>query len=244
MAKLGAAFNAQAIPPADPDGGANLPIGLIPVRIDGNSLETNSNGSGQRFDMHLTGVHGPGMGVKVKFGLNLFHQGSDAAKSQQAREIAAKQLSAICYATGVYDLGAEGDLDRLNGKMMIAVVESQNDPQHPDRTKIVGFADVNGMKPGQPTVPVRVREAVASAPAQQTAPAAAWAPPPAAQPPQQATPAAAVAFGPSSAAAPVAQPGFAPAAQPAAPAWPAPAAAQAQPAAPAAGGVPSWAQGR
>jgi len=239
MAKLGSAFNAQAIRPADPDGGSNLPIGLIKCLITGNDVVKNNGETGHHIVLMLQGADGLGKGMVGKYRINLFHNNAaEPAKSAQTREIAAGQLSAVCHATGVYDLGPDGDLDMLTGKPLIAVVESQNDAAHPDRTNIVGVADLNGDKPGQPGVKVRPREQGPAPIA--AAPQAAWAPPPSAAAVAPAPVVAAAGWGPTSAPAV--------AAAPAAAGWVPNAAAQAAvpgAAAPAAAGVvPQWAQPR
>lgn len=231
--KLGVVFDASQVRPSDPDGGqGNLPVGLNPCVIRKNEIAPNATeGTGHQIIFDLECFDGPGKGASTKWRLNLFH-----TQSAKAKEIAAEQLSALCHVTGVFKVD---DLDELSNKPFLAVVESQNDPQHPNRTQIKGVLDMNGDKPGQPGVKGRAPVAQAAAPAQ-----AAWAPAggaaPAQAPAAPARPAAAAWAAPAGAtAAPVGFARMSPAATPAAapaaaPAWGAPAAA------PAADGAPAW----
>lgn len=252
MAKLGGSFDANTIRPSDPDGSTGFPVGLIKAYIKGNEIKPISGDKGSRIEFTFVGADGLGKGMEAKWNVNLFYhdRNNTAEKNAQTQKIASEQISALCWATGVMNLGPEGDLDLLNGKPLTVVSESQNDPQYPNRTNIVGVGDLNGHKPGQPGVPLRVREA---APIQAAATAQPWTPPATTQ---TAPAPAAAGWGPQAgqaqAPAPQAAPGFAPpvapapaASAPVAGGWGAPAAAPAQaPAAAPAGQVPSWAQPR
>lgn len=250
MAKLGGVFDARTIRPADPDGLASfLPVGNQPCMVIGNDIKNNNDpNTGKHIEIKLQCVDGPAKGQVGSWRLNLYYNNpADPAKSETTRRIAAEQLSALCHVTEVYVLPGDGDLDILNGKYCIAVVESQNNVQKPEYTQIAGVLDVNGDKPGQKGVKGRERVAapIPPAPAPQAAQQA-WNPAGGAAPP-----AAATTFGPSSAPAPgfaapaaqapVASPvaNWAPAVAPAAPAAQTPVASAP---APAAAGVPDWAR--
>lgn len=171
---------------------------------------------------------GPYLGRKVPHNLNLFHS------NPQTVEIAYRQLSALCYVTGVFNIQ---DSRQLHNIPFIATIGPQKD--NPQYANVYAVKDINGNLPGKTASPVAAPAAVPPA----AAPAPAWAPPQAAQPPAApawappavatAPPPAAAPWSPPAAAAtppPVWTPPGAPAAPPAA--APAPWSPGASPAAP------------
>lgn len=209
MVQLAQRFNAQQVRPADPDGGAGLPVGNHPVYISKTEVVANKDAStGHQLVLTLNCYDGPAKGSIALWRLSCYH-----TVSQDAVRIAYEQLSAVCHVVGKFDIG---DTDELVNLPFIAVVESQNDPQYPNRTQIKGVLDKNGDKPGQPGVKGKVQTVTAAPAPSAAAPAPApWTPGGAAAPAAPAT----AAWGPSSAA-------------------PAPAAPAAAPVAPAAGFAP------
>lgn len=188
------------------------------VRIVESEAKPTSDQSGGFVEFTLE-ILDPGtyQGRRVPYRLNLFN------KSQQTVEISYRQLSALCWVTGVLQIQ---DTRQLHGIDFIANIGPQvGNPQY---SNVFNVKDRNGNLPGKAGAgavggaPVAAVPAPAAPPAWQP-PAASAAPPPAwGAPPAQpaAPPAAPPAWGPPP-----------PAAAPA-PAW--------QPPAPAAAAPPAW----
>lgn len=214
------AFDATQIAPAVPL--TPIPDGWFPVMITESDIKPTSTGTGLRMPLTLTVCEGhPYAGRKIFDGLNIQND------NPVAQQIAQEQLSAICHATGVIQLG---DTQQLHGIPLLCKVITE--PARTDQTTgktyeaknvVKGYAKVGTQtinmtpKPVVPSVGPAASAAPAWAQGQQAAPA----------------PAAAAPVPSMVAAAP------APAPVQAAPAQTSPAPAQAQPAA----AVPSWAQG-
>ncbi len=146
MSRLVQPFNPLAFDPTQ--GSAGLPIGRHPVVIIAAEVKATQDNSGGFVELSLNIIDGPSKGATGAYRLNLYNQ------SQQAVEIAHKQLSAICYVTGVFQLGADGaDLTALFNKPFVVDVGPQKkDPQYSEVKKVF---DMNGNEPkpqggGQP----------------------------------------------------------------------------------------------
>jgi hypothetical protein len=150
-------------------------------------------------------VEGQYQGRTVKWWLNIYN------KSQQAQEIAYKQLSALCHVTGQFQIQNSGQLHNIPFIAVIGI--SSKNPQYND---VKGVKDLQGNSPGKPGTTGVGSGQPQAAPAQ-----ASFAMPPQQQPaPAYAPPAQAAPWGPP-----------APTAPPQAPAqtWPPPQAAAPQP---------------
>lgn len=116
MARLQNPFNANQVDPTQ-GGHSQLPPGKHPVRIVASEIKAaaNNNNNGLvLFELECTA--GPAAGVKMQWRLNLYHS------SQQTREIAEKQLSALCHATGVFIVE---ETQALHGKDFGVLVTEQ-----------------------------------------------------------------------------------------------------------------------
>lgn len=242
-----------------------VPESWYKVVIRKSNFKPTKDGANGMLEFQMEIIEGQYTGRFLFWNLNLFHQ-----SSQQAVEIAHKQLSAIGHVIGQYTVQDQAVADNVlpnfhNVPFFVHVVISQgnNGPIN----NIRGVKDINGNEPGKqgqgPQPPQGPAPGVAPAWGGQTmiaAPGGYQAPPPAAQPPGQPfaqpgmapPPAQGPGVAPGPAPAPAwggqpqgqPQPGPAPAAQPGQPQWGAPAmppqGQPQQPQPPAAGG---WSTG-
>ena len=188
-------FNAQNFDPSQSVG--SLPIGRHPVVIVSSEVKPNKNNDGGYLQLDLKIIDGPMQGTTGAYRLNLYHNNA------QTVEIAHRQLSAVCYVTGVFQVNDSSQLHNI--PFIIDVAPQKNDPQYTEVKKVF---DMNGNEPGktgqggaaqaapvqqQPAQqqPAQAAGAWGGQPAQQqAAPASAWGQP-AQQQPAQAAPAAA-----------------------------------------------------
>lgn len=179
MAQLVQAFDATGIDPTQTSGG--LPIGKHPVVIVESEIKTTKAGDGGMLALTLRVMQGPNEGTTGTWNLNIYNP------NEQAKQIANRQLSAICHVIGVYQIQ---DSSQLHGHPFIIEVAPQK--KEPQYTEVVKVYDMQGNEPGKSG-----QQAAQTAP-QQAAPGA-WGQPPAQQqqmppasaqqPPAQAAPA-------------------------------------------------------
>jgi hypothetical protein len=207
-----------------------LPAGWYNARIIGSEAKpTKDNLSGYlQFELEI--IDGEYRGRKIFDRLNLWNKGPNGEKTC---EIAHRQLSAYCHATGVFILQASEQLHGIPVKIKLAVrpasegYDAQNDVKAVKHIQDATSAPAGNSfaAPAAAPAPFGMNPQL---PAQPSAPA--FVPPaqPAALPAQIATPWGGMPAQPAPIAQPVAQP-----------AWTPPAAPMQQPA-PAAGPVPPW----
>lgn len=135
-------FNAQQFTPQYAAGGG------LPAPADGSAVRykviisdaeqkpTQKNDGGY-LAFALKCIEGPCAGTIQYDNLNLWN------KSQQAVEIANKQLSAYCHVTGKFNVGDASEL--FNIPLQIDVRRQRNNP---DFTEVCGVYDINGREPG------------------------------------------------------------------------------------------------
>ncbi len=188
-------------------GAQGMPVGKYPVKIvnSGARGSTNDPASGLLF-LNCEILDGPQKGLTGQLTLNLWN------KNDTSKEIAGRQLSAICHVTQTLHLEAKPEGVELWGKPFILEMAQQPDSRY---TQIAGLYDVAGSPPQRQAAGAA---SAANKPPQQFAQAQ----PPAAQPQPGASPSW-VGAAPQPTQQP--QPAF-----------------QAAPAATAAQGAPSWAQ--
>lgn len=218
MAQLPQMFDATQITPNEMIAGSLPPSdenGWPVVITDSQLVPTRDNPNSGMLVLTLQITEGEYVGATGAWRLNLYHE-----TSEQARNIAARELSAICHVTGVFQIQ---ESSQLHGKPFRAIVKLQDgEGGQKGYTNIKGCKTLDGLNPGQ--------VAKAGPPA--------VAAPPAAAPPTAAPPAAPPVAPPAAPAAPAAAP---PAAAPSPAPAPAPAAPAPAPAAPApAGSAPPW----
>jgi hypothetical protein len=207
---LGGTFDARQVAPNG--GGGGLPDGWYKVVISNSEEAGNENGKGVK--LTYTVIEGPLMGQTQNQNLNLWNN------NPQARDIAQRELSALCHVTGVFNVS---DTLQLHNIPLTIRVGADKTGQYQNVKQI---RDANGNDPGKTGAvaqPAPVQQPAQAQPQMQQQPAPAYQPP--AQPQTQY---------------PVAAPAPMPAAAAGWPAGPPAAAAPAngafQPAAPAGGG--------
>jgi hypothetical protein len=157
MAQLVSAFNAQQFDPSQSSG--QLPVGRHPVVVDKSEVKATKAGDGGYLELTLKIIDGPQTGTTGAMRLNLY------AQSQQASEIAHRQLSAICHAIGQFMINDSAQLH--NHPFIVEVSPQKNDPQYTEVKKIL---DINGNEPGKAPAPQQAIQQ--PAPQAQFAPAA------------------------------------------------------------------------
>jgi len=202
MANIGMVFDATKIEPAT-IGGNQLPVSDKlghPVIISASEMKETQAKDGQGYlELTLMIIEGEFKGAEGAYRLNIFN------KNEKAQEIAHRQLSAICHATGVFQVT---DSAALHNRPFRAVVGLQKDPEAQAKgfTEVKGILTINGDQPGKQgasapppapaATPTPAPVAQQAPPAAWTAPAAAPEPAAAAAPVWSAAPAAATASTP------------------------------------------------
>lgn len=124
----------------DPTQGiGQLPIGKHPVIIESDEVKPTKNNDGGYLQLNLRIIDGPNAGTTGGYRLNLYNN------SQQAVEIAHKQLSAVCHVVGVFQI--LNDCSVLHNKpFLVEVGPQKGDPNY---TEIKKVFDINGNEPGK-----------------------------------------------------------------------------------------------
>lgn len=194
-------FDARNVPPSV--GFEPVPAGWYNVMIDDTELRPTKKADGAYLNVRFNILDGQYAGQKIFQRLNLQNP------SEAAKEIAFKQLSALCHAVGMLQIAESTELHGKPLKVRVKVVKSEeygdsnditsvkniNDPT-PGASNVVGFPNPNpSAVPGRPAAPAGwgapvppVTVVPPAPPAAPPPPAAAAAPPPPAADPYQYTP--------------------------------------------------------
>lgn len=130
-------FDASTIPPEQGGGLPKHPIGKFPAGIVETAIKPVRDSNSQFLELIYQTQAG-----KIAHRFNLWHD------NPQTVEIAQKQLSAVCHATGIYKLDmAKGGAELLNASLMIEVREQ---PKNAAYNEVFKVYDKNGNEPGQP----------------------------------------------------------------------------------------------
>ena len=220
---INAQFDATQFTPSQ--GGGAHPLGIFDAQVSMTECKPSKNDpqNAGLFEVEFTTPAG-----RIVKRYNLWNP------STQAVEIAQKELSALCYATGIFRLDFNNDGAAIRGARCKIDVQQQIDSKTKQPTQYVEVAkvlDLNGNEPGRPSNPAPQTQAAPQAPAAPMTqqPGGGWGN-------TQAQPAAAPAPNPGWGGAPA---NAAPAAAPA-PGWGG--APQAAPNAAPAGNAPPWAK--
>jgi len=169
MANLGPnGFDASGIEPTTDF--EVIPAGHYAAEITNSEMRPNSKQTGEFLWLEFTILDGPFAGRKLWAQLNLVNP------SQQAVEIAQRELSAICHAVG--KLRVQDSIELHNIPMEIGI-KIKNDAEYGPQNIIRNFKELNGNRQGTPTVggtPSRKRPAATPAPSVNAAPAQSAAP--------------------------------------------------------------------
>ncbi|MEO0437912.1 MAG: DUF669 domain-containing protein [Pseudomonadota bacterium] len=147
-------FDASKVDPSDVL--SPVPDGNYPVVITESEFKDTKSGTGQYLQLTLEVIDGPMKGRKIWDRLNLVNQNSTA------REIAERQLSQICHATGVL---TPQDSVELHGKPLTAkVVLKPADPGYNPSNEVKGYLSLNAANdPAPAAAPEQAQPAPAAA---------------------------------------------------------------------------------
>ena len=126
-------FDATQFTPSQSVGGH--PPGKFPARISNTSIQETKNKDGGMFVVEFTTNAG-----SIVNRYNLWN------KEPKAVEIAHKELSALCYATGIFKLDFNNDGAAMRGAQCMIEVEKQADNDYMHVKKVY---DMNGNEPGK-----------------------------------------------------------------------------------------------
>jgi hypothetical protein len=161
-------------------GGAGMPVGKYPVVIVGSSVASaNSNANSGKLVLNLRILEGPNKDHKGDWNLNLFNE------NEQARQIAGRQLAAVCAVTQTHHLDQKPEGVELWNKPFF--IEFRKQPKDEKYTECCGVWDAAG----NPAAPAPSQAAAWQQPQQPAAQPAqpAWGSAQPAQPAQPAAPA-------------------------------------------------------
>lgn len=135
MTGIQGAFDARQFQPQQ--GTPAHPPGMFDAQISGTEIKPTSSGSGGMFAVEFTTPAG-----RITRNYNLWNQ------SAQAVEIANKELSALCHATGVYNLDWTNEGAALrNARCRIEVAPQTKNPEYMEIKRVF---DMQGNEPGRP----------------------------------------------------------------------------------------------
>jgi hypothetical protein len=136
MAQLIQPFNANNFDPTQGVGG--LPIGKHPVIIQSSDVKATKANDGGYLQLDLLIIDGPQKGTVGAYRINLYNA------SQQAVDIANRQMSAISHVTGVFMIQDTAQLHNI--PFVVEVGPQKNDPQYTEVKKVY---DIHGNEPGK-----------------------------------------------------------------------------------------------
>ena len=137
MAQLMQPFDASQHDPTQSAG--QMPIGKHPVVITSSEIKATNAGDGGMLVFNLQIIDGPQKGGTGVYRLNLYHQ-----TNEQTVQIAHKQLSAICYVIGVFNVANTEQMHNI--PFVVEVGPQKNDPQYTEVKKVY---DMQGNEPGK-----------------------------------------------------------------------------------------------
>lgn len=133
-------FDATGIDPSQM--GGQLPVGKHPVIIVDSEVKPTKDNSGGMLVLELSIIDGPSKGQRGNYRLNLYNA------SQQAVEIAQRQLSAICHVTGVFKVQDSSQLHNIPFMVDVAL-QKDKEAAAKGYTEVVRVYDRNGNEPGK-----------------------------------------------------------------------------------------------
>lgn len=153
-------FDASQFEPSQ--GGGAHPVGKFPAVISNTQIKPTKSGDGGLFEVEFSTQAG-----NIANRYNLWN------KEPKAVEIAQKQLSALCYATGIFKLDFKNDAAVLRGAKLIIEVDHQKnkDGTPSNYVEVKKVYDLNGNEPGRSSPAPQPATQQAQQPTQQAAPA-------------------------------------------------------------------------
>lgn len=153
MAYLGA-FDANTVEPAD---FSALPTGDYTAIITDSEMRSTKNGSGQYLMLTFQIIEGKAKGRYVWHNLNLQNQNT------KAEEIAQRELSAICHATGRLKISDSEQLHNIPIKIHVAYIPAKG--EFPEKNQIKKWMKLGGGESPQPPMPPTAAPSRPAAPA-------------------------------------------------------------------------------
>lgn len=134
-----------------------LPAGDYTAIVSRIDIKQTKTGSGQYLELEFDMQAEQYRGRKLFDRLNLWNP------NPKTVEIAQRQLSALCHATGELDLK---DTDQLLGKLAVVSINAKSDPQYGVRNEVKGYKAPDGVQPqaAAPSAPRAAASAPAAAP--------------------------------------------------------------------------------
>lgn len=136
MQLFNGAFNANNFDPAQ--GSNQFPIGRHLVRVSGSAIKPTQDQTSGFLELKCIIQDGAHAGTECSHRFNIYH------KDDQPRNIAERQLSAVCHVTGIMELH---DTEQLHEAMYIVDVGMQKEPNPKGYTQVNKVYDVNGNEP-------------------------------------------------------------------------------------------------
>lgn len=139
-ALLNGGFNAHGIDPSQ--GVGQLPIGRHLVEVIRTEIKANSANTGGYLMFILSIVDGQNAGLEGPHRFNLYNA------SEEAKNIAQRQFSAVCHVTGIMEVQ---DSDQFLGARYFVEVGLQKGEEAKEKgyTEIKKVYDINGNEPGK-----------------------------------------------------------------------------------------------
>ena len=116
-----------------------IPAGRYTAEITNSEMRPNSKQTGEYLWLEFTVLDGPFSGRKLWAQLNLDNP------SQQAVEIAQRELSAICHAVGKLRVGDSIELHNIPMEISIKI---KNDAEYGPQNVLRGFKEIDGAGQG------------------------------------------------------------------------------------------------
>lgn len=161
-------FDATTINPADQY--EALPAGDYEAMATEAAIKPTKDGGGKYLELKLQVQSGQHQGRTLFDRLNLIN------RNPKAVEIAQRQMSQLCHATGVLQIGSEADVQKLCFKPVVVKVTAKPDPERGMQNEVRGYkaktAAAAGFAPQAFAAPRVAAPAAPQQPAYQPAPAA------------------------------------------------------------------------
>lgn len=153
-------FDATQVSPVDQY--EAVPAGDYEAMVVDTTMKTTKDGGGQYLELKLEIQAGQHQGRQLWDRLNLVN------RNPKAVEIAQKQMSQLCHATGVLQIATAQDLHKLHHRPVVVKVAAKQDPERGMTNEVKGYkakaANAASFAPAAPRVAAPAAQPAASAP--------------------------------------------------------------------------------